>query len=505
LIHDYASPGVYAVTLDVRFTDFRTCRARRLATIDPPADHDPLRLTVDEIPELLNGSVPVDRGLGPETFTLSVPREGFTVDVSVLELADDPVETLTLSVAPIGDVSDRLVFEAGDVRVGRWVVDEALPVGPATLVLEGRTASGLMHRRELDVSVVELSAERDPFDRPMVWLFRSDVDLFTSTRSADTVAYSLVSEPVANGEADFAEELTIIGAQGPDAALNTIYFDWIRERMRVETYRTYGIGPDGTPHDGIPITIVWQDEPGAPDPASFDPDGDFSVMRFGGTFAGAVGFSGISAWNEERTDDSTIDRGVATAGLIGIFTSTPVISDTLAPIAPRAGQPVGTHPLDASALDPSFDRFALDADPAVLERHETLRQIARYLAYLLATVTAHEMGHAMGLMPNGLPPDGFFGDASDVPFVNPDRTNRWHADLPGVNLMQAGGDYLGVIDEALTILELPRGSDLVQLAQILALESRLSAYSRAYLQRRLTYDSADGMPAGFSVGCAYVR
>jgi len=499
LNHDYEAPGVYPVTLDVRFEDARTCRSRQLAFIDPPADHDPLRLTVDEIPRLLNGSVPLDRGLGPEPFVLSVPREGFTVDVSVLASPDDPVTDLSLTVAPLGDVTDRVRFEHGAVRIGQWRVDEPLPLGPATFRLAGRTGSAAFSS-ELTVQVVELTPERDPFDRPMVWLFLSDVDLFTTTRQADG---ALLSEPFPNGRADLIEELALIGAQGADAEMNQIYLDWIRELVRREVYRTYGIAPDGTALDDIPLRVVWQDEPGAPDRADFAADGDVSLMRFGGTFDGFVGFSGISPWNESRTDDSGIERGVASAGLIGILSSTPIVSTVFAPITPGTGTPVGEDPLDAAALDPGFDRWALDAAPALLERHETLRSIARYIALVLASVTAHEMGHAMGLMPNGVPPNGFFGDVSDVPFVNPERTNPWHADLPGLNLMQAGGDYLGVLDEALTVLELPRGADLVRLAEVLALENRLSPYARAYLQGRLTYDSADGMASGLSVGCRH--
>ncbi|MCB9593755.1 MAG: hypothetical protein H6719_13560 [Sandaracinaceae bacterium] len=496
LRHTYEAPGVYLVTLDVRFTGMRTCRSRQLAVIDPPADHDPLRLTVDAIPELLNGSIPLERGAGPEPFVLWLPRQGFTVDVEVLEAPDDPVTALTLTAGPLGDVTDRVVFEAGDARVGRWLVDEPFGDGLLTFVLTGTTASGAAHRRELTVQIVELPPERDPIDAPIVWLFRDDVDVFTTRLEGD----ALLSAATPNGLPDLVEELALIGAQGPDPAMNATYLRWITDAIRREVYRTYGVAPDGTALDGIPLTIHWTGEPDAPDPAAFRADGAFSMMRFGGTFDGFVGFSEISPWYAARVDDSDVEHGVATARLAGILTSTPVVRDVLAPL--RA-TPVGTHPRDAEALDPSFDRYALDADPELLERHELLASIARYLALVFASVTAHEMGHAMGLMPNGVPPDGFFGDVTDVPFVNPARTNSWHADLPGLNLMQAGGDYLDVVDEAIARLELPRGVDLVRIAEILALENRLSPYSRAYMQGRLTYATARGSSGGLRVGCAY--
>ncbi|MEZ4340041.1 MAG: PKD domain-containing protein [Sandaracinaceae bacterium] len=495
LRHQYDAPGVYVVTLDVRMTGFRTCRSRQLAVIDPPADHDPLRLTVDEIPELLNGSIPLDRGAGPEPFALALPPSGWTVDVAVLAAPDDPVTEVTLRAGDV-DVTDRLTFEAGDVPSAHWQVDTPFPEGPLTLTFEGTAASGRTHRRTLDVSITPLDAAHDPIDRPIVWLFRSGVDVFTTAREGDR----LVSTPGANGLADLPEELALIGAQGPDAAANAAYLGWITEGIRREVYRTYGIAPDGTPLDAIPMTIFWEGEPGAPDPAGFSTTGDVSMMRFGGTFDGYVGFSRIAPWNEERVDDSVAEYGIATAGLASILTSTPLIADVFAPLA---AMPVGTHPRDAEALDPAFDRFALDTDPELAERHALLFGIARYLALVFASVTAHEMGHAMGLMPNGVPPLGFFGNVTDVPFVSRERTNAWHADLPGLNLMQAGGDYLGVLDEALATLELPRGADIVQLAELLALENRLSAYSRAYMQGRLTYlnDGSDAS-GGLRVGCA---
>ncbi len=494
LRHPYAAPGVYAVTLEVRLTGWRICRSRQLAVIDPPADHDPVRLTVNRIPELLNGSLPIVREDGSsEQFVLHLPPEGFTVDVMALEAPGDPVVSLALR-AGARDVTERLVFEPGPGRVGSWPVDEPFEPGPLELALEATTASGATHRRVLAVEIVPRPPARNPIDRPMIWLFRRDVDVATTRREGA----ALISTASPNGLPDLLEELALIGAQGPDDAANATYAGWITEAIRREVYRTYGIGPDGTPHDAIPLTIFWEGEPGAPDPAAFSTTGDVSMMRFGGAFDGYVGYSRIAPWNEERIDDSTAEYGVASAGLLGILTTTPVVSEVIAPLAVA---PVGTHPRDAEALDPSFDRFALDLDPELAARHALLWSIARYVALVLASVAAHEMGHAMGLMPNGIPPAGFFGDVRDVPFVNPERTNPWHADLPGLNLMQAGGDYLGVVDEALATLELPRGVDLVRVAEILALENRPSAYERAYMQGRLTYENGTSSAGGLRVGC----
>lgn len=494
LTHDYDEPGRYRIDLEVRLTGFRVLRASRLMDIDPPPDAPGFTFTINEVEAALNGSRPVALTDGSNaSLLLHVPPEGFTVDVVLLE--GDTPDGLSLRSEPDlgGELVDRLTFENGR---GQWVVDTPAALGPLTFTLSDGT-----NAEALTVEVVDLPPERDPFDRPMVWLFRTDRDLYTTTRVGDGPRFTLEAVPGSDGTPDFVRELELIGAQGPDPELNARYLAWFREAIRREVYRVYGIAPDGTPTDGIPLTIVWQGEPGAPDPSDFSTDGDFSMMRFGGVFDGFLGFSGIAPYNEERVDDSTMGRGIFTAQLIGILLSTPVATDALNPIKPGVGDPVGMHPADAEVLADGFDPFG-DNPPEVQARYDDLSNIARWLALAIAAVTAHEMGHAMGLMPNGLPPEGFFGDSTNVALVGP-RTNAFHADLPGLNLMQAGGDYLGVIDEVLATVDLPRTSDVVLLAEILALETRLSSLSRAYLQGRLTYENTGSMGGGLVAGCGH--
>lgn len=512
--HAYAAPGVYAVDLEVRLTGHRVLRASKVAVIDPIGEHEPLFLTVDEIPRYLNGSVPLTRTGGTpddpsddveEPFILQVPTSGFTVDATVLDDPADPIDRASISLvasAPSGEVEageelvERLGLEDRGVTRGSWRVGEheALPEAQVTLTLRARSRSGRMHESSLTIEAVALTPARDPFDRPMIWLFRDDTDFFDV--SADPGG-GLRSVAGPNGTPDLIEELARIGAQGDDPELNARYLAWIRDALRADVYRYFGIGPDGVPHDGIELTIAWRGEPGAPDPSAFSEDGAFSMMRFGGHFEGGfLGFSGFAPYNEARVDDSGADRGVASATLISTLLTSPVA----AALEPLVTTPIGAHDADGVVLDPSFDPYG-EHDEALLARHDTLRRIARYLALAIGSVTAHEMGHAMGLMPNGAPPLGYFGGVLDVSFIDPSHTDSHHADFPGLNLMQAGGGFTEVISEALASLELPRGADLIELAAIIALENRLSPYERAYLQRRLTYASFDGAPSGYRVGC----
>lgn len=503
--HQYGAPGVYPVELEVRLRGHRILRASKLAVIDPVAGHNPLRLTINDLPDYLSGIELLPRNGGTpedptddtvEPFHVLVPTHGFEVLVELHDTPEDPVDraslSLTSSVAfgdlPAGsELADQLVWPASGIARGRWLVPpaSAIPEGLLSLRLRATAPSGA-HERVLAFEAIAMPPERDPGDRPMIWLFRTDRDFFTTTARETPAGLELASTRAANGTPDLQEELRIIGAQGPSPEVDALYLGLLQREIRADVYRYFGIAPDGTPQDGIALAIVWQGEPSAPDPAAFRADGDFSMMRFGGVLDGAVGRSSFGTYAEARIDDSTANLGIATAALLSIFSSTAGVSRALAPIRPGTGVPVGMDPNDATVLADDYDRWG-DTDVARAARHDVLARIARYIALAIASVTAHEMGHAMGLMPNGVPPLGFFGDVHDVAFIGATRTDSHHADFPGLNLMQAGGDYLGVVDEALATIELPPGADLVEMAEILALENRLSPYARAYLQRRQTY------------------
>lgn len=502
--HQYAEPGVYPVELEVRLADNRTFRATRLAEFSPDSDHNPLFLTVNDIPEILNGSVPARSDAGTpepeddldEAFHLQVVRDRFTVDVVLTPTAADPVDLDTLELTadvPFGEVAagepltDELVFDERGIR-GRFSLRPELapPTGMVTLTLQAQTDGGAPYQRTLTVEVVELTPELDPFDRAQIWLFRTDTDFFTTRREEGAGnQFVLVSTATPDGEPDFIQELTLMGALGDDPDLNAIYLQIIKDAIDLQIYRYFGIGEDGTPYDDIDLSIVWQGDDDAPSPADFSPQGDVSMMRFGGVFDGYLGFSIYAPYNQDRVDDSTVEYGVATAGILGTYTSSPVISDAFEPIHPDLGARLGDHPLDEVVLSPTFDPYtSTDAD--ALARHADLMGVARYIGIGLAPIIAHEMGHAMGLMPDGLPPEGFFGNRPDISFIGAGRTNRHHTDFPGLNLMQAGGNFFDLVSRLNQIAEFS-GGGLVRLAEVLSLETELSPLSRAYMQRRLTY------------------
>lgn len=495
LKHTYLTRGVYPVTLEVRLDGHRILTKRKLAVVDPTPEHNPLFLTVNDIPTLLNGSLPaqLDDGI-LQPFHLQVPHDGFHINVALLEDPKDPIDPLTLSLGAVVegvriDLSDSIEWEAPEHTPygrGRVVVGPAnpMPFGLATLEFKAQTQSGASVEQLLTVETTPL-AGRDPFDRPMVWLFRDDTDFFTISRTKIAGSrYSINATDAPDTLSDFHEELRQTGILGEDEALNQVILGWIRHGIRKEVYRFFGIGPDGLAHDNIAMKIVWTGEEDAPDPSTFDPAKEFSMMRLGGVFNGFLGYSKYSAHNQERVDDSTRDLGVASAGVLSALTSTIGVSDAFKTVNPDVGIVLGQHPSDSRVLDPEFDRWG-DVAAEDLQRYEDLRFVVQSIALALAPVIAHEMGHAMGLMPDGLPPQGFFGNRPDVHFVGP-RTNSHHTDLPGLNLMQAGGDTLALLQELDSVIE-RKPMSLIEIATLLSLETQLSPLSRAYLQRRLTY------------------
>lgn len=497
--HRYDKPGVYPVTLEVRLSGHRVLTRRKLAVIEPGPTHNPLHLTINQLPDYLSGieGISFTDGSPIHYVTHHVPRDNFDIDVTLLEDPNDPIDLETLALHVWDDPMNKIDLRPRLSRLGREDfhetiqirADAPLPAGVFVLTLYASTKSGLGFERRFKIQTIDLPSDQDPLSRPMIWLLRDDVDLFTTTRTTlGGNRYSLSSTPTPNGQPDLIEELRLVGAQGDDEALNKLYLGWIRAEVNKEIYRIFGIGPDGTPHDDIALKLIWSDEPGAPAPASFDKHGEFSMMRFGGVFDGALGYSSYSAHNQERADNSIVTRGVASAGILSAFTSLGTISEALAPLHLENGTPVGAHPHDAKVLERSFDPYAEHPDE-VISRYKALKGVAQDIALALGAVTAHEMGHAMGLMPNGLPPEGFFGQVDNCAFVGP-RTNSHHADLPGLNLMQAGGNQAALIAELQKLVDRPP-RDLLELVRLLARETKLSPLSRAYLQRRLTYTNKD--------------
>ena len=516
--HTYTSDGIYPVDLEVRLRGYRLLRASRPVVIGEAPSR--IGLTINRIPAQLNGSTPYRSDNGTpddmsddrmETFHLLTASSGFSID---LELLDSPANrfddgSLEVTTDRTGDVNLASKFTTSGetqlrVRRYRWTVSntEAFENGALIARASATDVNGDTHSSTLSFGVSALTPQTDPFDSSLTWLLRFDQDLFATTGDGTG---ALVTTLGPNGQGDFVEELHAIGAQGRETVAgvdsirgragrtgaNAVYARWVAEEVRAEIYRYYFMTPEGIPRDGIEFLIAIEGDPGAPLPGDFSPTGSFSMMRFGGTLGANFGRSSISAHARSRIDNTSATLGVATASLLSTAATTPFVSDVLLPIFPGIGVPVGEHSSDPIVLAASFDRFDPANDPDDNLRYDDLSKIARRLGQAIGPVAAHEMGHAMGLVPNGAPPCGFFGNRGDVAFINAKRTDSHHADYPGLNLMQAGGDILGLLNESLETIETPPDSSLVDIIVMLSNENRFSPLAHAYLQRAITYSGSD--------------
>jgi len=323
--------------------------------------------------------------------------------------------------------------------------------------------------------------DRDPFNSRQSWLLRFDQDIWTVTPSAGgggshskpiTVATSLSS----NGKADFGEDLALVGLNGTESGTNAstvtngsstgtnlIVQRLVREAVRGHMNERYGIAFDGTRDADSPeIEFLLEGETkaagGTVTPAGWGASSGFSMMTFTGderpnASGGTIGRATLDFRNTSQEDDS--NTGVSNGNNVGTFathmvrvrlndpesTLFPKTFDPLISAASRGGTPVGSSNDDAVVLAGNFNYAA--ANSARKARFDLIMTaIDRYALYLSAT-GAHEIGHSTGLVPNGAPPAGLFGNAHpNSPFVDSASfTTSNHLDSTGPNLMEAATSF----------------------------------------------------------------
>lgn len=516
--HAYAQPGIYPIWLEVSFDENLTLRQGRLAVIEPvPDDWMPLQLTLNSIPNFLNGSIPFSSNADSpddptddveEAFHLFVPSYGFEVDVEIFsdELGSSLKDNLHLmadvdigegSVLAGTDLASFLEFEDADYPKAKWTVPPELsfPLGMVRLTLSSMMVDGTAVQQTLDFEIMELSPEFNPMEQSSDWLLLVDRDLFQTTGEESVGGgIGILTQAGEDGKADFLAELELFGAQGEDIEANAIYLGWIVGALVEELNRFYHLDSQGRNVNGRVLHFYLEGEEGAPSADDFDEGGSFSMIRLGGELVGSdgepqyLGYSHISWYNDKRVDNSNSHHGIATGTLLNVLLTTPVVLEEFDAILPQLGSPVGMHPLDSIVLSPTFDEYDPQNPQEQLLRHQDLRRIARLIARPIAGIVAHELGHAMGLMPNDVPPAGFFGNRPDVSFMGDSLTFRNHADFPGFNLMQGGGDFLGTLVNMWLLTEVPEDYEVIQIYLAFLHLNRMSSYSKAYFEEKLSYE-----------------
>lgn len=458
-------------------------------SLRPPADLGPdqfiafesLELTVNEIPVPMNGSQPFTNAKGDkESFRLAVPPHGFTLD---LTWRGSAVQTdklqITASVA-LGDMeapagSNLAKHFALDSHSARLLIPEALslPEGPVTF--EAKLSDGNEEKTaSLTVDIAKRDFLADPFRLEDRWLLAFSQDLYSISLSTDDQGkLSFVSEVKSNGISDFTEDLRAMGFGSAtplaDAAkvenrgvigAEAIVREWIKDTLIKSLRTVYQLNEDGSKHDdSVNIAFFLEGSPQAPKLEDYqyqqleggESTKNFSVIGIGGgdISKSLLGRSKtIDPRNVQSEDNLGPGHGVfvsrALATIIDFMDTDPTVKILLGTLFGEfiaefgdGGKPIGEDPVDAEILSASFDPKT--ATGRALERYENLAYLIDILGGLAGALTAHEIGHSLGLVTSGAPPYGLFGgQASAAEFVLPDRTAPGHIDTAGFNIMEAG-------------------------------------------------------------------
>lgn len=522
LTHIYEEPGVYPVRLESRYSHCITPGFWKWVVIEPlPEDYNRLELTVNRFPDYLNGSIPLEsNGFTPdnpgddftEDFIVALPHHRFQVNLNFLDpdgLLDSSTLTVTADVdlaegfVPAGsNLADRFIFEDYSAD---WTVaeEDSFPQGHVTLNASISEFGGDTHQRELHFFVVTLLPQFDPMKTTETVLldFMSDNTTITGGIMAGGFVTFDPQQDMPDGRVDFIQEMRAIGLISDMAAVGADEVEWegmtgtnaimlkrIKDRIRQRIYRHFGNCPDGGGSDeALDMKIhvdTDTDAPVIPLEEDFDPEGEFSVLGVGGYWENFFGLAPFDRHNQIR---HYWRRMVGSTLIMELLAGTPILTDLLNPVKPQIGIPAGDHDLDPLVLSEGFDRFDPQNSDEENQRYDDVLGCIDAASILIAMITAHEMGHTMGLVEDGAPPFGFFGSRSDVSFMGP-LSYGAHADYPLPNLMQQGGvmDLLPrMLQELDLYMELKEDASIIDMLLAFVEETRLGHYCRAYLQRRM--------------------
>nr|MCA9521265.1 hypothetical protein [Myxococcales bacterium] len=427
----------------------------------PPAPPQ-LFLTINRINALMNGSKPFDDGGNPVPYYYIVPTSGFTLDILPRpDTENGALDEKTLSVtcdAALGqegaqlpansELASYFVFDALEGSFSFKVPPElAFPktVGEGSNVTCKASVKDTLGQPSGELSYVltvdQMTPERDPFDQTDVWLVTFSRDNYTiglPTTSNGGTTYDIPWEQKSNGIADFDEDLRAMGLASDDVAASAFVRAWLFESMRAYLHEFFLLGADGEiGPDSVKIKIFLEGDDGAPKPG----DSGVSVMGVGGWDADtpeqpANGRANIDWNNKVANRDDVLGLGIFTTSMFDAVLANNFGVIFIKKFLPGVGQPVGTHPKDALILNDAFDP-STNTDSEAASRYSALKLLIRFGALALSSVIAHEMGHSLGLVPYGPPPEGLFGGVGVTEFTVQAVTSA-HIDTPGLNIMQQG-------------------------------------------------------------------
>jgi hypothetical protein len=415
----------------------------------PPA----IVFTIAEIPPEMNGSI--DSVEAPLSWVLRANRSHLTLDV-IAAPDSGPIDWETLEIHCDDGSGERPMdpTEAVSSTHHRHLVTPANPLDVSPTVVCRAEVAG-PHGRASDALAFEaadLPPELDPFTTVDTWYITFSRDLFDLTFTArpdNTATLSSRYLEGGNGIEDIDEAFFALGLMSsnhPESA--AIIRAHIERRIAANLKRFYGVdGADPLAprldfrFEGTSEAAAYADQT----PEALNAAG-VSVIAVGGDGdpddqrAGTFGRAWIDWNNQDAQDNTTYGLGVFPTALVRTALEQPIAAIVLADFRPDLGGiPFGALDIDAAFIGRDETPTELPSSTLVdvPNRAAFYKVLVDFASLGLASILAHEIGHSLGLVPYGPPPEGLFaGVAVDfVASIAPDA----HIDTPGLNIMQTGG------------------------------------------------------------------
>jgi hypothetical protein len=352
---------------------------------DPP-EPQPIRS-----PEVTLNAIPAD-----ENAVLVVPPSGFTVDIRYPDAGSFDPDTLWVVISPMDDVAARVDLTDAIVRSdpdGAVLVvppETGFGSGSHAVVLSAVDIAGEAHNAALRFAIREPVVPA-PLESHQ-WI---QLD-FDADRDGDTLP-------------DFPEDLEAFGlGSAGGAGASAIVREWVIDEIVARVQEFYDLENPSQLPGGDRANVSFERDP----PAS----GFFTRICVGGedpTGGVMMGNVRYDPGNGNPGDDACDDFLPS-----GVFPREILFWSGQAAFAAAfdalLAEPVGTHALDDIVLGAAYD----PGDPAQLARFDAIDRGVDAFAQVAATITAHEAGHALGLVAPGPPGGGFFGGSSGVHYTH---------------------------------------------------------------------------------------
>jgi hypothetical protein len=458
-------------------------------------------VVVESLPASVDGSGTYvsSAGTAGQAFDLYLPRDGWSIDVAFSDAGGAGIDPTTFSAkcsvavgssAANAELASNFTVTATGAT---WRIPSTAQVATGdnvTFTFTVRDRSGnTSASRTIVVDVVDKDAsatgsgasaggDHDPVDTRRTWVLRPDLDVFTATFTSQTspsAQQGATTTVASNNLTDLEESLRLVGlntasmtaesaaaTNGLDTGTNAIVARLLLARYRELMNERFGIDADGTRRaSSVDVEFLLPGEQGslASVPTystsnSSNSSKGFSEISIGGTLgadSSAYTASGTigQAWFDPRNrrDEANLNTGgtsVTGIYLLGAL-KLQVNSNALFQakvsypfVAVHGGTPVGQNAVDDDVLAGAFDRTT-STDTTKNARYDAIMDAIEHVALYASAITAHEIGHSLGLVPDGGPKTGLFGAAhhsntfTEATSASPNTSN--HLDFLGNDLM----------------------------------------------------------------------